>query len=143
VGLDLGDYEVAIRFTKDFYNENKQFIEGLVDIVQKPVLIEMWDDRFFYFVLKFEFNFVDTLDKASALSTVQIDVENAERYDIAYVDEAGEKAEANFIALLSIWSNRARHVCAPGESRPRSRAGQAAHAANLALAHAGQDHTSG
>lgn len=91
VGLDLGDYEVAIRFTRDFYNENKQFIEGLVDIVQKPVLIEMWDDRFFYFVLKFEFNFVDTLDKASALSTVQIDVENAQRYDITYVDEAGEK----------------------------------------------------
>ncbi len=91
VGLDLGDYEVAIRFTKDFYNENKEFIEGLVNIVQKPVLIEMWDDRFFYFVLKFEFNFVDTLDKASALSTVQIDVENAQRYDITYVDEAGEK----------------------------------------------------
>ena len=42
----------------------------------------MWDTRFFYFVLKFEFNFVDALAKASALSTVQIDVENAERYDI-------------------------------------------------------------
>jgi threonyl-tRNA synthetase len=91
VGLDLSDYEVAIRFTKDFYAENKQFIEGLVDIVKKPVLIEMWDERFFYFVLKFEFNFVDNLDKASALSTVQIDVENSERYDIAYVDEAGAK----------------------------------------------------
>ncbi|OPY51258.1 MAG: Threonine--tRNA ligase [Methanosaeta sp. PtaU1.Bin060] len=91
VGLDLDDYEVAIRFTKDFYAENKEFIEGLVEIVKKPVLIEMWDERFFYFVLKFEFNFVDNLDKASALSTVQIDVENAERYDISYVDEAGEK----------------------------------------------------
>jgi len=91
VGIDLSDYEVAIRFTKDFYNENHEFIEGLVDIVKKPVLIEMWDERFFYFVLKFEFNFVDTLDKASALSTVQIDVENSERYDITYVDEAGEK----------------------------------------------------
>jgi threonyl-tRNA synthetase len=91
VGVDLADYEVAIRFTRDFYNENKQFIEGLVDIVKKPVLIEMWDERFFYFVLKFEFNFVDTLDKASALSTVQIDVENAERYDITYIDEAGER----------------------------------------------------
>ena len=90
VGLDLNDYEVAIRFTKDFYAENKEFIEGLVDIVGKPVLIEMWDERFFYFVLKFEFNFVDTLDKASALSTVQIDVENAERYHISYVNEAGE-----------------------------------------------------
>ena len=91
VGLDLEDYEVAIRFTKEFYGENREFIEGLVDIVKKPVLIEMWDERFFYFVLKFEFNFVDTLDKASALSTVQIDVENAERYDITYIDEAGEK----------------------------------------------------
>ncbi len=89
VGLDLDDYEVAIRFTRDFYDENREFIEGLVDIVKKPVLIEMWDDRFFYFVLKFEFNFVDALDKASALSTVQIDVENAERYDITYTDADG------------------------------------------------------
>jgi threonyl-tRNA synthetase len=91
VGLDLSDYEVAIRFTKDFYSENREFIESLMDIVKKPVLIEMWDQRFFYFVLKFEFNFVDTMDKASALSTVQIDVENAERYDISYIDEGGEK----------------------------------------------------
>jgi len=91
VGLDVADYEVAIRFTRDFYNQNRKFIERLVDIVEKPVLVEMWDERFFYFVLKFEFNFVDTLDKASALSTVQIDVENSERYDMSYVDEAGER----------------------------------------------------
>jgi threonyl-tRNA synthetase len=50
----------------------------------------MWDKRFFYFVLKFEFNFVDALAKASALSTVQIDVENAERYDISYVNTEGK-----------------------------------------------------
>jgi len=88
-GLDLDDYEVAIRFTKEFYDENREFVEGLVRIVNKPVLIEMWEERFFYFVLKFEFNFVDALDKASALSTVQIDVENAERYDINYTDADG------------------------------------------------------
>lgn len=88
-GLNLDDYEVAIRFTQDFYEENKEFVKSLVDIVKKPVLIEMWDERFFYFVLKFEFNFVDALDKASALSTVQIDVENAERYDITYTDTDG------------------------------------------------------
>lgn len=91
VGLEVDDYEVAIRFTRDFYQENREFIESLVDIVKKPVLIEMWDERFFYFVLKFEFNFVDTMDKASALSTVQIDVENAERYDINYIDESGAR----------------------------------------------------
>ncbi len=90
-GLELGDYEVAIRFTRDFYEENREFVESLVKIVNRPVLIQMWDERFFYFVLKFEFNFVDAMNKAAALSTVQIDVENAQRYGITYYDEEGEK----------------------------------------------------
>lgn len=90
-GLELGDYEVAIRFTRDFYEENKEFIKELVKLVDRPVLIQMWDERFFYFVLKFEFNFVDSLNKAAALSTVQIDVENAKRYGITYYDENGEE----------------------------------------------------
>ncbi|RLI85728.1 MAG: threonine--tRNA ligase [Archaeoglobales archaeon] len=91
IGLNPDDYEVAIRVTREFYKEHRDFIHSLARILDKPILIEMWDQRFFYFVLKFEFNFVDALDKASALSTVQIDVENAERYDISYVDEKGEK----------------------------------------------------
>jgi threonyl-tRNA synthetase len=91
VGIDLSDYEVAIRFTREFYDNNKAFIESLVKRAGKPVVIEMWDQRFFYFVLKFEFNFIDSLNKASALSTVQIDVENAERYDITYVDQSGNR----------------------------------------------------
>jgi len=93
-GLELEkreDYELAIRFTRDFYEENKDFIVSLVKLFGKPVLIEMWEGRFFYFALKWEFNFVDNLDKASAMSTDQIDIENAERYGITYVDEKGEK----------------------------------------------------
>jgi threonyl-tRNA synthetase len=92
-GLELGkeDYELAIRFTKDFYEENKDFIASLAKLMGKPTLVEMWDERFFYFILKWEFNFVDNLDKASALSTDQIDIENAERYSISYVDKKGEK----------------------------------------------------
>lgn len=91
IGLDLDDYEVAIRFTKDFYEQNKEFIRKLVSTVKKPVLIEMWDQRFFYFVLKFEFNYIDAMNKASALSTVQIDVENAERYGIKFIDTEGRE----------------------------------------------------
>ncbi|WP_457752998.1 threonine--tRNA ligase [Thermococcus sp.] len=91
VGLTPDDYEVAIRFTEDFWNENKDFIVELVKIIGKPVLIEMWKQRFFYFILKFEFNFVDNLDKAAALSTVQIDVENAQRFGITYYDEDGKE----------------------------------------------------
>jgi threonyl-tRNA synthetase len=47
----------------------------------------MWEERFFDFILKWEFNFIDSLRKAAALSTDQIDVENGQRYDIQYVDE--------------------------------------------------------
>ncbi len=93
-GLELSkdnDFELAIRFTKDFYAENKDFILSLVKLFNKPVLVEMWEERFFYFVLKWEFNFVDNLNKASALSTDQIDIENAKHYDMTYVDEKGEK----------------------------------------------------
>ena len=68
------NYEVAIRFVKSFYDENKEFIERLMSLIKRPVLVEMWDERPFYFVMKFEFNFVDSLNKASALSTVQIDI---------------------------------------------------------------------
>jgi threonyl-tRNA synthetase len=93
IGFTPQNYEVAIRFTRDFYEDDahKAFIKSLVSIAEKPVLIELWDHRFFYFVLKFEFNFIDALGKASALSTVQIDVENAERYDIAYTDADGAR----------------------------------------------------
>jgi len=89
-GLTRDDYELAIRFTRDFYEENKDFIFSLVKKFGKPALAEMWNERFFYFVLKWEFNFVDNLDKASALSTDQIDIENAKRYGISYIDENGE-----------------------------------------------------
>ena len=91
LGIEKSDYDMAIRFTEDFYNENKSAIEELVKKNGKPVLVEMWTEKFFYFVLKWEFNFVDNLGKASALSTDQIDVENGDRYGIEFVDENNEK----------------------------------------------------
>ena len=91
LGIDESDYDMAIRFTEDFYNGNKSSIEELVKKHGKPVLVEMWKEKFFYFVLKWEFNFVDNLGKASALSTDQIDTENGERYGIEFVDENNKK----------------------------------------------------
>jgi threonyl-tRNA synthetase len=93
---DLGistekDIEMAVRFTRQFYEEHKGFIDELVSKFKRPVLVEMWEEKFFYFVLKWEFNFIDSLGKAAALSTDQIDVENGERFCIQYVDEDNEK----------------------------------------------------
>jgi len=89
IGILNSDYELGVRVTEDFYNNNKDFVHNLVKTHGKPALVEMWRERFFYFILKWERNFVDNLDKASALATDQIDVENGERYDIKYMDEDG------------------------------------------------------
>src|SRR5207245_5750990 len=91
VGLDESDWEMAIRFTEEFYNENKSLIEELVKKIGKPVLVEMWKERFFYFVLKWEFNYIDNSGKASELSTDQIDIENGKRYNIEFIDENNKK----------------------------------------------------
>jgi len=91
LGIEENDYEVGIRFTEDFYNKNKKLINDMVSKTGKPVLVEMWKEKFFYFVLKWEFNFIDNLGKASALSTDQIDVENAKRYNITFTNEKNEQ----------------------------------------------------
>jgi len=91
IGLEQDDYELGLRFTRDFYRKNKNFIVSLVKLLKKPVLVEIWEKQFFYFILKWEFNFIDNQDKASALSTDQIDVENAKRYEITFVNAKGKK----------------------------------------------------
>ncbi len=90
MGLAKEDYEIGMRLTKQFYKENKQFIDSLLSVAGKPALVEMWGERSFYFVEKWEFNFIDNLNKASALSTDQIDIENAETYGITFTDEDGK-----------------------------------------------------
>jgi len=85
------DYEIVFRFVEDFYKDNYDFVEKMQEISKKPILVELWKERFFYFVMKFEFNILDGQNKASALSTVQIDVENAELFDINYIDEHSKK----------------------------------------------------
>ena len=85
------DVDMVIRSTSDFYEQNKEFIKEFAARMKKPILVEIWKERFFYFIVKWEFNFVDSMGKAAALSTDQIDVENGERYNIEFVDTDGEK----------------------------------------------------
>jgi threonyl-tRNA synthetase len=81
----------AIRFVRSWLDEHPTFINELMAAIGRPALVEVWDERFFYFVAKFEMNFVDTAKKAACLSTVQIDVENTERFDINYTAEDSSK----------------------------------------------------
>lgn len=84
--IEIGDYVTAIRFTEAFWKSDKEFVLSMVKALGKPVLIETWNVRYAYFDPKFEFNFVDALDKAGALATVQLDHENGKRFGIKYID---------------------------------------------------------
>lgn len=119
-------YEAGVRFVRSFFDENREFAVGLAKLLGRPILIEMWDERFFYFVMKFEFNVVDTMGKAAALSTVQIDVENAERFDIQYAGEDGQKRTPYLLhASLSGSIDRNLYALLETEAR-RMNAGQKA-----------------
>ncbi len=94
------DMEIGMRVTKDFWEKDRSYVVEMAKRWQKPILLEMWDRQFFYFIMKYEFNFVDANGKAGALTTDQIDTENAKRFDITYIDREG-KNKHPFILHLS------------------------------------------
>jgi len=103
--------EIAVRFVRSFYEENRDFAIDLAREWGRPILVEMWDERYFYFVAKYEFNMNDSVGKSFALSTVQIDVENPESFDITYADEQGERQHP-LLLHTSISGGIDRCVCA-------------------------------
>ena len=85
------DYVVAFRVVKEFYDQNRTFFARLLKLVRRPALIELLLERKHYWVLKHEFQAIDSVGGNAQLATVQLDLEDSERYGIFYVDEKGEK----------------------------------------------------
>ena len=93
---------IIFRTTQNFYKENKDWIVDLVKAENQPAFIELWEDRYYYFVLKFERAVLSAQDKSATLATIQIDVESSleyieqegkkrQKYDISFVDTDGVK----------------------------------------------------
>jgi threonyl-tRNA synthetase len=85
------DFVVAFRVVEDFYRQNKDFVIKLLKAVKRPALIELLAERKHYWVFKHEFQVIDSVGGNAQLATVQLDLEDSERYGIQYVDESGQK----------------------------------------------------
>ncbi len=85
------DHVVAFRVLEDFYRQNRALFVRLLKLVKHPALIELLPERKHYWVLKHEFQVIDSVGGNAQLATVQLDLEDSERYGIRYVDEKGEK----------------------------------------------------
>lgn len=85
------DFVVAFRVYKEFYEENQGWFARLLKVVDKPALIELMPERRHYWIVKHEYQAVDAVGGTAQLTTVQLDVEDAERYGITYVDADGSR----------------------------------------------------
>jgi threonyl-tRNA synthetase len=85
------DYVVAFRVVESFYNENREWFKDLVKISGKPAFIELLPEMKHYWIVKHEYQFIDSVGGSAQLCTVQLDVEDSERYGIMYVDEDGSR----------------------------------------------------
>jgi threonyl-tRNA synthetase len=83
--LDM-EYEAAFRVTREFYEANREWMEGVVEKIGQPVLVEVLPERHHYWSAKIDFAVIDGLGRPIENPTVQIDVESADRFDIEYSD---------------------------------------------------------
>jgi threonyl-tRNA synthetase len=85
------EYAVAFRIVKEFYDKYKDNLIELLKYSKKPALIEVLSEMKHYWAVKHEFQGIDSVGGAVQLSTVQLDVDDAERYGIVYTDTDGKK----------------------------------------------------
>lgn len=91
-GVDLDvNYEIIFRVTKDFYDENKDWMYSIGKKIGKPVLLEILPERKHYWSCKIDFAAIDYLGRPIENPTVQIDVESGKRFDITYLGEDGKE----------------------------------------------------
>ncbi|OYT49040.1 MAG: threonine--tRNA ligase [Desulfurococcales archaeon ex4484_42] len=88
----LGRRYVAIyNVTKDFFENHRDFLIELIKREGRPALIEVVPSGIYYWVLNVEYNIIDFLRRPREIATFQIDIGNAKRFGIKYVDEYGNE----------------------------------------------------
>lgn len=58
---------------------------------RKPILLNFVPEGIYYWVINVEYTIIDDLGRPREIATFQIDVGNAKRFNISYVDEKGER----------------------------------------------------
>lgn len=78
---------IAFRAVESFFKENLSWFTSLAKEIGEPMLIEVLPAMKHYWVVKEEHQFIDSLGGNAQLCTVQLDIEDSERYGIKFVDK--------------------------------------------------------
>lgn len=87
------DYEMLVNFSsKEAYEANRDLILELLKKHNKPALLHFYPEGInYYWTVNIEYHILDSMGRAREIGTVQIDVGNAKRFGIEYVDEEGKR----------------------------------------------------
>jgi threonyl-tRNA synthetase len=85
---ELGnEYFSLYNLTRSFFEENREFFSHLLEIEKKPVLLRFVPEGKYYWVINVEYNIIDELRRPREIATFQIDIGNAQRFGIKYIDK--------------------------------------------------------
>jgi len=85
------EYAIIFRVVEEFYAKYRGQILDMLQYSQKPAVIEILSGMKHYWAVKHEFQGLDAVGGACQVATVQLDVEDAERYGITYINSTGNK----------------------------------------------------
>jgi len=82
------DYASLYNMTsKEFFEKNKEFLMKMVEREHKSVLLCFYPPgKNYYWLLNVEYMIIDRMKRPREIGTVQIDVGNAERFNIKFTD---------------------------------------------------------
>ncbi len=98
------DYVSVYNITQSFLDANKDYVMELVRRERKPVLLNFVPEGIYYWVLNIEYHIIDELERPREIATFQIDIGNAKRFGISYVNETGSKEHPPIIHTAVIGS---------------------------------------
>ena len=85
---ELGNEYVSLcNLTKSFFEENRDFFKKMAKEETNPILLHFVPEKKYYWVINVEYHITDELKRSREIATVQIDVGNAKRFEIKYVNE--------------------------------------------------------
>jgi threonyl-tRNA synthetase len=87
------DYWSLYNLTsREFFESNREWFNKLTRLEGKPVLLCFYPKGInYYWILNIEYHIIDAMQRPREIGTVQIDVGNARRFGIKYIDRNGEE----------------------------------------------------
>ncbi|MCR8432735.1 MAG: threonine--tRNA ligase [Candidatus Korarchaeota archaeon] len=90
----LGEtYDLLVNVvSEEEYRRYKEFIKDIAKNLGRPVLVAVYQtEGAYYWTINIEYHIVDYIGRPREIGTVQIDVGNARRFNINYIDEEEKK----------------------------------------------------